>query len=332
MVFENYKYMVSIRCMTFNQSKYIFDALNGFVIQRTNFPYVIMVMDDASTDGEQEIIKDFISKQFNINDTIVAYEKETEYAHIIYAQHATNSNCYITALFLKENHYSQRKGKLTYLSEWRDKCKYEAICEGDDYWIDPLKLQKQVDFLERNPNYGLVCSEINLYKQESNTLHYTFFKKKKKWKIKYTFDDFIINAWFLAPCTWLYRIEFVTDEIESKKFIIGDLPLLLNISGQSKVKFMDEPMAVYRELLKSASHGFNFMQQVKYRKGVLRIQSYYIGKFNKQHLAKKILCRWALIMAKIAYNYKEYLMMFSYIIEYVKYCLHLKADDLDSVN
>ena len=142
---KEYKYMVAVQCMTYNQSKYILDALNGFVMQQTNFPYVVMVVDDASTDGEQEVIRKFVSEQFDTNDTSVAYEKETDYAYITYAQHKTNKNCYIAVLYLKENHYSQRKTQMPYLAEWRDYVKYEALCEGDDYWIHPQKLQMQVD-------------------------------------------------------------------------------------------------------------------------------------------------------------------------------------------
>jgi glycosyltransferase involved in cell wall biosynthesis len=125
-------------------------------MQRTNFPFVVLVVDDASTDGEQEVIRKFMAEEFDLSDTSVAYEKETEYAFIQYAQHKTNKNCFMVVMFLKENHYSQKKKKFPYLTEWRDRVKYEAICEGDDYWIDPLKLQKQVDFLEENPDYSMV--------------------------------------------------------------------------------------------------------------------------------------------------------------------------------
>ena len=87
---KEYKYLVGVECMTFNQSKYILDALNGFVMQQTNFLFVVMVVDDASTDGEQEVIRQFVSEQFDLADTNISYEKETDYAYITYAQHKTN--------------------------------------------------------------------------------------------------------------------------------------------------------------------------------------------------------------------------------------------------
>lgn len=203
---KDYKYMVGVRCFTFNQSRYILDALNGFVMQQTNFPFVIMVVDDASTDGEQEVIAKFISEQFDTTDSSVAYEKETDYAHISYAQHKINKNCYIAALYLKESHYSQRKAKMPYLSEWRDNAKYEALCEGDDYWIDALKLQKQVDFLEENEEYVLTCHRYKIYDQEKNEWHNSdgldrYFENKT-----YIIFDNNVKIWLTKTLTLMYRI------------------------------------------------------------------------------------------------------------------------------
>ena len=90
---------------------------------------MIMVVDDASTDGEQDVIKSFITDNFDGNTT---KDESRDYADITFAQHKTNKNCYIVAMFLHQNLY--RKGenakKLDYLSEWRNCCKYESICEG----------------------------------------------------------------------------------------------------------------------------------------------------------------------------------------------------------
>ena len=156
------KFKVTVSCMTYNQSKYITDAMNGFTMQQTSFPFVCTIVDDASTDGEQEVIRKYVEDNFDFSEGSVAYHKETDYAHITYAQHKTNKNCYFAVLYLKENHYSQRKSKMGYLSEWRDMCEYEAICEGDDYWIAPDKLQLQVDFLNENKEYVMVHTDFDL--------------------------------------------------------------------------------------------------------------------------------------------------------------------------
>lgn len=289
-------YMVLIRCFTYNHEAYIEDALKGFVMQKTNFPFVAVVVDDASTDRTADIIR--------------KYEKE--YPDII------------KGVYLKENHYSQKKKKAPYIQPWRDRCKYEAICEGDDYWIDPLKLQKQVDFLEKHPEYGLICSEVNAYNEQSKSFNIEYFKNKK-WDIKYTFEDFLINAWFLAPCTWLYRKEFLKNDIAKNNFIVGDLPLLIEISYKSKIKFLKEVTAIYRIIPKSASHGLNYQQEVKYKKGILQIQLYYINKYNRQDLTRKIISRWLLIMAKISYNFHKYNKMLHYLFYYISHNLQMKT-------
>ena len=152
MKYPNFK--VTVSCMTYNQSKYITDAMNGFTMQQTSFPFVCTIVDDASTDGEQEVIRKYVEDNFDFSEGSVAYHKETDYAHITYAQHKTNKNCYFAVLYLKENHYSKHKDKSPYLKDWRDGVEYMAICEGDDYWIDSQKLQKQVEFLDNNPAYG----------------------------------------------------------------------------------------------------------------------------------------------------------------------------------
>ena len=159
------KFKVVVRCFTFNQSRYIEETMNGFTMQQTNFPYVCCIVDDASTDGEQQVIIEYIKEYFDITDTAVAYQKETDYAHVVYAQHKINKNCFFAALFLKENHYSQRKSKMAYLKEWNDGVPYEALCEGDDYWIATDKLQMQADFLDENPEYGLTYSQAFMCNQ-----------------------------------------------------------------------------------------------------------------------------------------------------------------------
>lgn len=140
-------FLVNVLCFTFNQSKYIIDTMNGFCMQQTNFPFVCCIVDDASTDGEQEVIQKYLEENFDFSNKSEAYRKEVDYAFITYARHKVNLNCYFAVLFLKENHYSKKKDKMPYLAEWRESCKYEALCEGDDYWINSSKLQKQADIL-----------------------------------------------------------------------------------------------------------------------------------------------------------------------------------------
>lgn len=279
---KEYKYMVGVVCMTFNQSKYILDALNGFVMQQTNFPFVVMVVDDASTDGEQKIIKEFISKQFDLNDTKVAYEEETDYAHITFARHKINLNCHIVALYLKENHHSLRKKKLPHLTQWRNYAKYEALCEGDDYWIDPFKLQKQVDFLENNPEY---------------TMCHTSFKYYYESQQKYlTSKDILINHPIInngLTCEKIltnYRIQTVTviykhfyKDILSKEdpflygsgyFLMGDTPLWYGLLTKGKIGFIPDITSVYRKNNTSMTRTPNYKAHFRFELSSSELRKY----------------------------------------------------------
>lgn len=108
MVYPDFK--VCVRCFTFNQAKYIEETMNGFTMQQTNFPFVCCIVDDASTDGEQEVIKKYMNMHFDYSPNSVSFDKETDNAYIHYAQHKENKNCYFAVLFLKENLYSKKEG------------------------------------------------------------------------------------------------------------------------------------------------------------------------------------------------------------------------------
>ena len=144
---------VSIRCMTYNQAAYIEDAMNGFCMQQTDFPFVCNVMDDASTDGEQNVIEKYLECHFDLDDNTLAKKDETDDYKLIFARHKENKNCYFAVFFLKYNHYRSQETKnkkLTYFSDLESKADYVAFCEGDDCWIDSSKLADQVCALEDN--------------------------------------------------------------------------------------------------------------------------------------------------------------------------------------
>lgn len=124
--------LVSIICDVFNHEQYIKDCLEGLVCQKTTFDYIILIHDDASTDDSQVIIKEYIQKYPNL----------------------------FLPIFQKENQYSKGISIWKIFQLTRAKTKYVAFCEGDDYWTDQYKLQKQVDFLEEHPNYSAVFGNI----------------------------------------------------------------------------------------------------------------------------------------------------------------------------
>lgn len=239
------RYKVCCRCFTFNQAKYITDAMNGFTMQQTSFPFVCTIVDDASTDGEQEVIRKYVEENFDFSDGSVAFIKETDYAHIAYAQHKTNKNCYFAVLYLKENHYSQHKPKMGYLSEWRDMCEYEALCEGDDYWIDPLKLQKQVDLLDSHEDMSFCCTANYRRTPEGKNIenHYKSsddYNCSVEWYIEQLSDT-------IDTCTIMSRISKIADIPDWYYRVgVGDIPFKLILFERGSVGYINGITACYR--------------------------------------------------------------------------------------
>lgn len=250
---EYSKYKVCVRCLTFNQAKFIEETMNGFVIQQTNFPFVCCIIDDASTDGEQNVIKKYMKANFAMSDSSIAFEKETDYAHILFAQHNDNKSCYFAILLLKNNLYSKGEGykKFHYISEWRDNSVYEALCEGDDYWICANKLQKQADFLDSHPDYGLVHTDFDLVKGKRNhkvIIHYD----GNYWPYSLTEG---LNIGTLTTMIRLSVFKVTPRLYLDQKWLMGDKPMWIEISRYFKIHYIPEIMAKYRVLENSASHG-----------------------------------------------------------------------------
>ena len=242
-------HLVCVRCMTFNHAPYIVDAMNGFTMQQTTFPFVCTIVDDASTDGEQEIIRNYLHENFDLKDNSIVRNEETDDYVLCFAQHKMNKNCYFAVLWLKFNHYSIKKAKKPYLVEWDNNAKYIAMCEGDDYWIDPLKLQKQFNFMEAHPEYSL-CFHANyeLFPSGEKKIY-----KPKELKEQYSPDDVILGGGgFMATCSMFYRGKYLLNEGKPdflRNCPIGDLPLMLYYVAKGNIGYIDEVMSVYRRIV-----------------------------------------------------------------------------------
>ena len=164
-------YKVCVWCNTYNQASYIKDTMEGFCIQQTQFPFVCLIMDDASTDENPEVIRQYLNDHFDIEWT-----KETDDYHLTLARHKENTNCYFAVYLLKYNHYSIKKKRLKYYQEVATEIDYVAQCEGDDYWTDEHKLQKQADALDANPQATLVYTNFRTIDGEGNPIIRPFYK------------------------------------------------------------------------------------------------------------------------------------------------------------
>ncbi len=271
-------FLVCIRSYTYNQSSYIEKTLDSLVIQETTFPYIILLVDDASTDGEQTIIRNYITKNFDVDNKSISYTEETDYADITFARHRTNENCYIASLCLKYNHHSINKPKINYLYKWRSMCKYEAICEGDDYWIDSSKLQSQVDMMEQCDDMALCYTRTRYWYEDNKAFLYDWGGSNTSFK-----DLLILNT--IPTLTVLYRVDYMFkyfDEIapQSRTWLMGDYPMWLWFAYNYKVAFIDKVTSVYRVLNESASHSKDVEKKLGFILSSIDIQEFFANRYG----------------------------------------------------
>ena len=213
------KPLVSIICITYNHAKFIAQAIEGFLLQKTNFPIEIIIHDDCSTDNTQEIIQSYADK----------YPK------------------LIKTIFQKKNQYSLGVPMFPSVFPYC-KGKYIAHCEGDDYWTDPHKLQRQVDFLEKNSKYILVAE---------NSIWYGISDNKK-----YNFSDFperdisiteMLDKRQFSTASVLYRN--LGDRLQPPNGISGDTILWCHFTNFGKIKYLENVSSVYRRHIGGVTGG-----------------------------------------------------------------------------
>ena len=174
--------LVSICCITYNHAQFIRKCLDGFLMQETNFPIEILIHDDCSTDGTTEIIREY----------------EAKYPDLIFP------------LYEEENQYQQGKAaEIDFYNYRRARGKYIAYCEGDDYWTDPLKLQKQVDFMEANPEYSVCFHDFKIYDLRSEQWREPSYKTRGQLiqgGVEVTTAMFLHTAHYGQPLTMLFKV------------------------------------------------------------------------------------------------------------------------------
>ena len=235
---------VFVRCMTFNHEAYIKDALNGFIIQQTTFPFVVAIINDASTDKTKSVINEFVENNCIHNPEIDL--RIEEYGTVLDVTVKDNPHCIFHIVHLNENHYG-KKSKLPYFAKYENAAKYVAICEGDDFWTDPLKLQKQVDFLESHPEYSMCFHKVEVISHDKNDENlYSHLQEKE-----YTASE-IYEKWTVPTCSVIYnRHKFKL--LRPKKCLFGDIVLFLSLANGGKLFCLDIIGGVYRRHQKGVS-------------------------------------------------------------------------------
>ena len=285
------KYTVIVKTITFNHSKYIEDTLNGIAMQNTTFPFVNIVLEDNSTDGEQDVIKIWLDRECNMS---MAEYYDIPTAILIIVPHKKNINCSFAIYFHKENLFQQKDIRESQVHPWRSNSKYEALCEGDDYWIDPLKLQKQVDFLDANPGYGMCYTKSQRYDQVTCKFGPIFGGETPN-----TFAS-IVNENRIPTKTVMFRVTCLSQyfsEIDTtdKGWRMGDYPMYLWFAYNSRIHFIQDCTSVYRCLPVSAAHFKTRNEWIKFRINAFEISRYFTEKYDSSltHIVNiKLLWYW----------------------------------------
>lgn len=209
--------LVTIRCITYNHEPYIRQCLEGFVMQKTTFPFEAIVHDDASTDGTATIIREYAEKYPNI----------------------------IKPIYETENQYSKHDGSLSRIMNKHMRGKYIAMCEGDDYWTDPLKLQKQVDLLENNPLASLCCGGYISKQIGAFDVEHIYRKGTDNYFL-FSLEDWG-KVWYTKTMTVVYRAEAAilhSKNIE-KYYYNRDIHLFYNLLKWGDGIYLSDCLGVY---------------------------------------------------------------------------------------
>lgn len=219
--------MVSVSCIAYNHGKYIRQCLEGLVNQITTFKYEILVHDDASTDNTADIIREY----------------EEKYPDLI------------KPIYQTENQYHKVRSIGAVYQVPRMQGKYAAVCEGDDFWTDPYKLQKQFDIMEKNPNCSICVHRVKDVLEngeDSGKCHPNFPMEEGVINLK-KYLDIASNysAYPFQTTSYFMRMDVKRESVNNPppfagKFGVGDVPTMLFALMKGDMYYIDEIMTCYR--------------------------------------------------------------------------------------
>lgn len=238
------KPLVSIYVASYNHENFIERCINGILNQKVNFIYEVIIHDDYSTDNTLKILRKYEKKYPNIFKNI--YQKQNKFLE--------NRSVHLS------NQVNNCKGK------------FIALCDGDDYWTDLNKLQKQVDFLQKKLDYNACVHNTDLLKNGKI--------KKKEWRwdstrTSFTAVDYIYSLFFHTSSI-VFRAKEIKKISFDKDILQGDIYLFLSVINDKKVFFINQSMSVYR------IHDGGITNSPKNRSNVLKYKSLLLifKKFN----------------------------------------------------
>ena len=243
--------VVSVVCTTYNQQAYIAQAVDSFLAQRLSVPYEILIHDDASTDGTREILKSYAERY---PDVIKVIQQQTN-------KYSTGQRVFDIAL-------SYARGE------------YIAPCEGDDFWCEPLKLEKQLAFLKKNTDYGAVFTDTNVLNQSTQSTALNHDASRGYLPPAGDVKADLVRGNPYKSCSVLLRAEALKGYHQHADFLKAkmlDYILWLHVAQNYKIGYLNESMATYRVLPQSASHFIAHDGKIKFEKSAYKVAAY----FNK---------------------------------------------------
>ncbi len=224
--------LVSVSVITYQHAPYIKECLESILNQKTNFDFEILIHDDASTDGSTQIIEEY----------------KALYPNMIFPK------------IQKENQYSKGIRGINFRYNFpRARGKYIALCEGDDYWVDEYKLQKQVDFLEAHPECSGIASNTQILYEQNPSQNRLF--KQIPTQMLGTQD--LVGMRKFHTATLMGRTELLQKMNYPEQVLSGDRFMNLALSLEGDIMYLDEVMAVYRDSGKGVSASTTSQKMMK---------------------------------------------------------------------
>jgi glycosyltransferase involved in cell wall biosynthesis len=255
---------VSVVLIAFNQEQYIARAIHGVLAQQSEYTFELLISDDCSSDRTPEIIAEYASRYPEI---IVPYYQPVNIG-------PKNNDRFL---------FQKAKGE------------YICYCEADDFWNDPKKMQKQVSFLETNPDFGLVHSDIHLL-DEATGVQINDYNKSKGIQIVsgHIEEQLLVSNHYIKTMTVCYRKQiiesfyFTDPQIAEANWTMVDLSQWLCIAYHSKVHYFDEVMATYCLRPESMSKSRSPLKMHHFHRDIYNIRFHFIAKYGCSESILKI--------------------------------------------
>lgn len=268
------KPLVSVCCITFNHRDLIRDALDGFLAQETNFDFEILIYDDASTDGTDEILKSYEKK--HPNKLRVFYQKDNQYSKGIRGLNVIYNFPRVTG-------------------------KYIALCEGDDYWSDVHKLQKQVDFLESHSDFTAAVHSVSIDRLLTEVNYHYNYEFENDFDL--SMREILKKGGSVYPtCSLLARTEVLKKIDFSQHAIAGDFVIIVHLNLFGNIRFMAEKMGCYR-IHEGGVHQSQAIKKSHILKNRFEIMLFYYQLFKKFPLKYIPLLAYRSTLVLVQYGY-----------------------------